>query len=146
MTTSNLLNISDVRQHDFSLTFDQKSGGIQGVILLLMDQRFDGIASANIWHAITSINAANDGITYVIRTARGGSQLVYVGKTLNTMAKRYPNGPAGGLKLVFDLYDKGNAMMDVTLYNNSHPSLVEGWCYQVAVSLKLNLANVQDPS
>jgi hypothetical protein len=98
------------------------------------------------WSDICKQNGPNDSIVYVMQAVKGSKNYTYIGKTLNTMAKRYPAGPNHGLKLVWDLYAAGGDGMWVSLYNVSNPCLVEGWCYQVAVNNKLDLANAQDPS
>lgn len=103
------------------------------------------------WSRIRDVNGLNDGICYVATATVGNRSWTYVGKTLNTMAARYPNGPEGGLGVVFDRYaENGTEALAIALYNVSNPALVEGWCYQVATDrAKLPtyiLTNIQDPS
>ena len=143
----NVLNIKLNSTVGYNLRLDNSQfNSIQGLITCICNQRFEGMTQADIWSRIREINDVNDSIIYIITATRGRDQITYVGKTLNTLHRRYPNGPTGGLKLVFDLYNKGGAMLDCVLYNASHPALVELWCYQILVDKGINLANRQDPS
>lgn len=147
----NILGIAKgTPQKTYSLGFTGAAASIQGAFICICDQRYQGKSNADVWADIVAQNGANDSITYVITATVGAKQLTYVGKTLNRMGGRYPAGPTGGLKLVFDLYNDGkaSAMLDCTLYNVSHPALVELWCYQL-LQTKVKpeqIANNQDPS
>lgn len=145
---SDLLSVPLGTTLSYSTKFDLKSGGIAGVLQKIHDKVYtSAVSSANVWADVLAGCGVNNGIVYVAQAIKGASAITYVGKTLNTMKQRYPANPTGGLLLVFNAFSAGGAdSISFTLYNVSHPCLVEGWCYQLAVNQKLNLANVQDPS
>jgi hypothetical protein len=121
-----------------------------GTIELVLNQRFSNVDARTIWQAIikaeTSAKTAPAGVTYIVMSTTGSVQTSYIGKTLNTMTKRYPSGPAkGGIFNVFSSYSSVS-VMDVTLYFTTHPSLTEGWCYNYAQTQKLLLQNIVDPN
>lgn len=144
----NVLNVRKNKSVTYNLGLLRKEHhAIQGTLMCISDIRFQGMSKIDIWNTILAQNSVNDSIIYIITVTRGSKQLTYVGKTLNTLKKRYPAGPTGGLKLVFDLFREGtDDMLDCVLYNASHPALVELWCYQILVNRRINLANYQDPS
>lgn len=121
-----------------------------GDLEMVLNTRFSGVTTAAIWESISaaknSAGAIATGITYIVKTTRGSTPKNYLGKTIYSLAKRYPKGPdTGGLGAAFAEYEKGNASMDVTLYWTTNPSLVEGWCYAIALSQHIALENVMDP-
>ncbi len=151
MTTTNLLQIgayaTDVT---YTAQITNKKGKLTGSLVVTLNHTFDGGKSTDdIWEEIISAGANHNGMTYIISVKTNAQQLTYIGKTLNTMKERYGqqvDAVKGGLKLVFDGYIKGKSFLECTLYNVSHPALVEGWCYQIAEDKKWDLANKQDPS
>ena len=143
----NVLGLTKGQPQTFEAHVNNRRGGLQGKIQMVLDKSYTAKSSADIWDDVAESSANNDSITYICVAYSGSSALAYVGKTLNTMAKRYPKGPAGGLGLVFAFYEHGKyERIDWALYNNSHPALIEGWCYQLLVDQKIPLANQQDPS
>lgn len=144
--SNNILSAKAGSQLTYGLGFAGVQNSIQGALVCICDKRYNGDAVVAIWNDLLHLNGANDSIVYVVTATRGSNQLTYVGKTLNKLGGRYPAGPLGGLKLVFDLYAQGSAMLDCSLYNCSHPALVELWCYQLLMDRKFKLANLMDPS
>ncbi len=149
MTFTNVLGLTLGRDEKFQATFAGRSGGLEGVVRTIYDKRFDGGRSAEaIWDAIKDVDRVSDGITYVIGVINGGASLAYVGKTTQTLAKRYAGGRTGGLKAVFDYYQEniGTSFMECTLYNTSNAAFIEGWCYQLLHDHGIRLTNIQDPN
>ncbi|PIT05402.1 hypothetical protein TSA1_35175 [Bradyrhizobium nitroreducens] len=140
----NVLGLAKGESHKYELGMDG-SANITGSIMCIMDERFkEGTSATDAWQKILDAGGKNDGITYIINVIKSGKQWAYVGKTLGTFKSRYTNGPTGGLLQVFKFYDPKD-ILDCTLYNVSHPALMEGWCYQVLAAKKYNVTNVQDP-
>lgn len=149
MSVSNVLGLMyGANPSDYKLSVTMSSGGIQGKIVCIMDKIYvTGQQRNAIWNEIIQYNGNNDSICYIVTAVVGANRYAYVGKTLNTMGTRYPNGPSGGLALVFNTYENQfNAFMECVLYNGSHPALIEGWCYQMLQDKGFTLMNVQDPS
>ncbi|MEL7486915.1 MAG: hypothetical protein AAGJ87_06845, partial [Pseudomonadota bacterium] len=130
-------------------------GGISGKIVKIFNGDFTGKTAGAIWDTVKSVNGAHTSITYIFRVVYGSNNKTYVGKTLGTLMTRYgPTPPtSGGMKAVFDTYvdevEKGNnPTMEVTLYNGSHPGIIEAWCYNKleAKPETFNLVNSLDPS
>jgi hypothetical protein len=155
ITIMSILNVFDIKigaKKIFQASFiEPPKSAIEGVCVCICDNEYGSAKYGKnwepIWEDILKRSGGSDGQTYIIGAMWGGAgNLVYVGKTLNSLAKRYPKGPTGGLELVFEAYLAKPEKMICVLYNTSHPGLVEGWCYQILLDKKYNLANQQDPS
>lgn len=143
---TNLLYCTVNTEMTYELGFTTKSANISGKLVAVLDKAYDsGTIPGAVWADILKAAGTNDSIVYIIQCTNGSKAQTYIGKTLNTLAKRYAAGPKGGLKLIFDAC-KPTSLMSATLYNCSNPCLVEGWCFQVANDLKMDLANLADPS
>ena len=151
------INVLNLKTTDGILEYSLEIGGLVGVPIItgaiscLHTKRYTNGTAGEIWDDIKSkgIPTHTDSITYIIRVVTGGSSLTYVGKTLNTLARRYPGEVGditGGLKLVFDTFLPGDSTVECVLYNCSHPALIENLCYQYLEAKDYELANKTDPS
>lgn len=114
----------------------------------------NGTAAPNataIMAAVKALNKGKPGITYVFYVFGGTKPLVYVGKSLNTIADRYPGAlPAsGGMKLLTDTYDadtKAKLGMHVCIYQSGNPTLIEGLIFDKLTQVKsqLDIINLHD--
>jgi hypothetical protein len=148
MTALNVLGINAGQEKKYGLGWENaKQASITGSVKCVLDENFpQGTSSDDAWKTIRAAGGVDDSITYIVGVAKGGHQYVYVGKTLGTFSKRYPNKAEGGLKIALDFYDPRQSLTCV-LYNVSHPALGEGWCYAL-LNEKDNttVTNVHDPS
>jgi hypothetical protein len=143
--TINVLNLKVGTENKYAVSMNGNAS-IEGIAMCITDDRFpQGTSSHDAWEHILKLSGTNDAIVYVARVLKGSQQRAYVGKTLTTFSKRYPKGATGGLLKVFDFYDPKD-ILDCTLYNVSHPALVELWCYQILLDKKFSVTNIQDPS
>ena len=144
----NVLELNKSNQFNYSLKVDNdRPNEVQGAIVCICEKRYNAGGNLDlVWEDIIKQNGNTDSLTYIMTATRGSTQLTYVGKTLNKIEDRYQKGPTGGLKLIFDMFEKGDAMLDCVLYNASHPALVELWCFQLLEDRNSPLANYQDPS
>jgi hypothetical protein len=131
----------------YSLSLESGGPALEGVIACICSRRYSQVSFDVIWEDIKERNAASNSIVYIMSATVGAYQVAYVGKTLGRLSDRYPAGPKGGLAIVRDTYvAHGFERFECTLYNPSHPALVELWCYSVLTDRKINLANIMDPS
>jgi hypothetical protein len=149
MPISNVLNVNEsTTVLTYHLGFSPTTG-TTGSFVCICDKLYTNAwRFVDLWADIIKKNGTSDSLVYVMTATKGGAQKTYVGKTLNKLSGRYPApaGPVGGLKIVTDMFQGGGDSLACTLYNVSHPALVEGWCYQILMDKGFNLANLQDPS
>lgn len=148
MPFPNVLGVPKGKSRTFDVTMSAGTGGLSGIVATIFDDQFDGgDDAAAIWNAIMAAAGTNDDLIYIVCVVKGSTAYAYVGKTSQTLAKRYPKGPKGGLELVFDKHAPGASYMSCALYQSSQPAFVEGWCYQLLEKIKgLKLMNKIDPN
>jgi len=153
-TSTNVLNLTkgQVYQLKYDIRRDggARNAGLEGAITMIHDTRYPSDKSASdIWASIRGDGDSDDGVTYLLGVQAGAKYYAYVGKTINEFNRRYPVEvpDTGGLGRIFDLVGRHNFdFLDCTLYNNSYPAALEGWCYHICADDKgFEMLNVADP-
>lgn len=151
---SNLLDVKFGQRYSYTCGLESPASpslgkAIFGTLILIVDVQNNGKDTVeDIWANACIQQGNSDGTVYVFQVTSGSQQYTYIGKTLGTLKSRYGGKiPVdGGLSAALSQYQPGRATVSLSIYNVSNPALVEGWCFQWAQSLKLNLTNKQDPS
>lgn len=132
--------------YKLNIGFENTDIGVSSPAVVLCNMYKAKVTSAAFWEDIKAVNNVHTGIVYVVSAYSGSSAFTYVGKTLNTMAIRYPAGPNGGLGLVFAQNTKSLESMRCVLINTGNPTAMEGMLYQYMLKGGHKLTNMQDPN